>query len=71
MRSMSLLFIAEVQHMAKTEVKNQVLMVRIPMSLWDEMQVYRNENFNPSNAEVVRRALVQFVLNYNLERGKK
>ena len=62
----------EVKHMAKKrETKDKVLMARISPSLYEEMEIYKKENYNPTNAEVIRRALIEFILSYKTEKGKR
>jgi len=55
----------------KRETKDKVLMARISPSLYEEMEIYKRENYNPTNAEVIRRALIEFILSYKTEKGKR
>jgi len=56
--------------MKKRETKDKVVMVRLPTSLFNEMERIAGETYS-TNAEVMRRALVAYVLENKAKRKEK
>jgi len=54
----------------KKETKNKIVMVRLPTSLYEEMERIAEETYS-TNAEIMRRALVAFVLEDKAKKGKR
>jgi metal-responsive CopG/Arc/MetJ family transcriptional regulator len=54
----------------KKETKNKVVMVRLPTRLYEEMERIAGETYS-TNAEIMRRALVAYVLENKAKKEKR